>query len=88
MAIVAYASGAQNLPNENPPASYTQAHDPVITLANQNLPIDVNLYGAAVDSEDANAVFTFQWVVLSQSQQDPPSLCRCGLRPRLGHILA
>lgn len=72
MAIVAYASGAQNLPNENPPASYTQAHDPVITLANQNLPLDVNLYGAAVDSEDANAVFTFQWVVLSQSQQDPP----------------
>jgi hypothetical protein len=71
MTIVAYASGAQNLPNEAPPASYTEASDPVIELANDNLPIDVNLYGNAVDSNDANAVFTYSWSILSQTHQSP-----------------
>ena len=63
MTIVAYASGAQNLPNENPPASYTETHDPVLELANTNLPVDVNLCGNAVDSNDANAVFTYSWSI-------------------------
>lgn len=71
MTIVAYASGAQNLPNESPPASYTEAHDPVLELANTNLPVDVNLYGNAVDSNDANAVFTYSWSILSQTHQSP-----------------
>ncbi len=71
MTIVAYASGAQNLPNENPPASYTETHDPVLELANTNLPVDVNLYGNAVDSNDANAVFTYSWSILSQTHQNP-----------------
>ena len=71
MTIVAYASGAQNLPNESPPVSYTDLNDPVIELANDNLPIDVNLYGNAVDSNDPNAVFTYSWSILSQSHQSP-----------------
>ena len=71
MTIVAYASGAQNLPNESPPASYTEASDPVIELANNNLPIDIDLYGNAVDSNDANAVFTYSWSILSQAHQSP-----------------
>jgi len=71
MPIVAYASGAQNLPNESPPASFTEASDPVITLANTNLPIDVNLYGNAVDSSDNSPTFLYQWSILSQTHQNP-----------------
>tara|TARA_B100000575_G_C23140304_1_gene663421 strand:+ start:3179 stop:4357 length:1179 start_codon:yes stop_codon:yes gene_type:complete len=71
MPIIAYASGAQNLPNEDPPSSFTEASDPVITLANQNLPLDVNLYGNAVDTNDVSPTFVYQWSILSQTHQNP-----------------
>ena len=71
MPIIAYASGAQNLPNESPPSSFREENDPVITLANTNLPVDVNLYGNAVDSSDNAPVFLYQWSILSQTHQDP-----------------
>lgn len=69
MPVIAYASGAQNLPNESPPVSFGQEHDPVVSQ--DNLPLDVSLYGNAVDSNDEGAVFTYQWSILAQNQQDP-----------------
>lgn len=69
--IIAYASGSNALPNESPPTSYTETFDPTVNLANDQLPADVQLYGNGVDSNDANPVFTFEWSILSQTQQDP-----------------
>lgn len=69
MTIVAFASGAQSLPNETPPASYTEASDPVVNVA--ALSTNVNLYGNATDSADASPVFTYQWSILSQTHQSP-----------------
>lgn len=71
MTIIAYASG-NNSVNNSPPINFTQAHDPVITMSNTSLPVaGVNLYGNAVDSEDATATFTYAWSILSQSHQSP-----------------
>lgn len=69
MPVIAYASGAQNLPNESPPVSFGQEHDPIVSQ--DDLPLDVLLYGNAADSNDAGAVFTYQWSILAQNQQDP-----------------
>lgn len=71
MTIIAYASGVNTLPNESPPVSYTQTSDPVVTLANTNLPSDINIYGNAVDSADNAPVFTWAWSIVSQTHQSP-----------------
>ena len=72
MTIIAYASGNSSV-NNSPPTNFTQAHDPVITMANTALPTvgGVNLYGNAGDSGDATATFTYAWSILSQSHQSP-----------------
>jgi len=77
MAIIAFASGSIAV-NGDPIIEYEQTHDPVVTQA--QLPQDVNVYGNAFDDNFPGAVFTYQWNLVSQSDQNPAvTLTNAGL---------
>ena len=72
MTVIAYASGSVNV-GQNPPIEYTEEHDPVLDLAAAGFafPEDVQLYGNGTDSADAAPVWTWQWNILAQNDQNP-----------------
>lgn len=72
MAIIAYASGNQNV-GQAPPLDFTEAHDPFLDMAAAGFafPQNVQVYGNAVDSANPGAQWSWQWNILSQSGQVP-----------------
>ena len=57
MSIIAYASA------ESDPIEYP-LQDPVVDLSTASLPASVTVYGAAVDSSNPSATFSWQWTLL------------------------
>ena len=72
MAVIAYASGDQGV-GQNPPINFTETHDPFLDMAAAGFafPQNVQLYGNAVDSANPGANISYQWALLSQSEQAP-----------------
>ena len=62
MSIIAYASA------ESDPIEYP-LQDPVVDLSTASLPASVTVYGAAVDSSNPSATFSWQWTLKSQAKR-------------------